>query len=43
MDSTLSEETFRYMLFVSLQTIDDYNDKLEALVNGKVDVSAFMK
>ncbi len=43
MDSTLSEETFRYMLFVSLQTIDDYNDKLEALVNGKIDVSAFMK
>lgn len=43
MDSTLSEETFRYMLFVSLQTIDDYNDKLEALVNGKVDISAFMK
>jgi len=43
MDSTLSEETFRYMLYVSLQTIDDYNDKLEGLVKGTVDISAFMK
>lgn len=43
MDSTLSTETFKYMLYCSCQTIDDYNDKFEALAKGQIDVTAFMK
>lgn len=42
-DSTLSPETFKYMLYCSCATIDDYNDKFEALAKGQLTVEAFIK
>ena len=41
-DSTLSAEIFKYMLYCSCGTVDDYNDKFEALVKGEIGLDAFM-
>ena len=41
-DSTLSPEIFKYMLYCSCGTVDDYNDKFEALVKGEIGLDAFM-
>lgn len=38
----LSREVFTYLLFVSLQIIDDFNDKFEALANGTLSLDAFL-
>ena len=42
-DTTLSPEIFKYMLYCSCSTVDDYNDKFEALAKGEIGVDAFMK
>ena len=41
-DSQLGEEQFKYMLFVSAQTIDRYNDRFMALVKGTMTLQQFV-
>lgn len=41
--SDLGEDVFEYMVLVSCQTIDDYNDKLLMLSLGNLDIDAFDK
>lgn len=40
--STLSPEIFRYMIYCTCSTVDDYNDKFEALANGTIGINAFL-
>lgn len=41
--SVLGAEAFEYMLICSVSTIDEYNDKLLALNEGKMSLDAFIK
>ena len=41
MDSMLSVEVFRYMIIISCQMIDKFNDKLQALAQGKMTLQQF--
>ena len=41
-DSQVGEEQFKYMLFVSAQTIDRYNDRFMALVKGTMTLQQFL-
>lgn len=43
LESTLSKDLFGYMLAVAVSTIDRYNDRFQALAEGKIDVHEFMK
>ena len=42
-DTTLDPEIFKYMLYCSCRTVDDYNDKFEALIKGEIGLDAFME
>ena len=41
--SLIGEEAFNYMVDVSCHTIDLYNDKLEALSDGRISIEDFLK
>ena len=41
--TVLTEALFSYLMFVSAETIDRYNDRFEALNNGKLDLEGFLK
>lgn len=42
MGSILSKKLFEYMIDVSCFTVDDYNDKLEAVAKGTLDTQKFI-
>ncbi len=42
MQSTLSEELFSYLMYVSAETIDRYNDRFMDLNNGKLSLDDFL-
>lgn len=42
MQSTLSEELFSYLMFVSAETIDRFNDRFSDLNTGKLDLAGFL-
>ena len=42
-ESTLGKELFEYMIMVSAQTIDDYNDKFFMLAKGMITVQQFIE
>ena len=42
-DSSLGDDLYKYMLYCSCQTIDEYNDKLLMLSSGIIDLEAFIK
>lgn len=42
LDSTLSQEVCKYLLYCSCATIDEYNDKLLMLAKGMVDIKKFI-
>ncbi|MBR4201533.1 MAG: YbjN domain-containing protein [Oscillospiraceae bacterium] len=41
--TVLTEALFSYLMFVSAETIDRYNDRFEAINNGSMDLEAFLK
>ena len=41
--SLIGEEAFNYMVDVSCHTIDLYNDKLEALSDGRISIEDFLR
>lgn len=41
--TVLTEELFSYLMFVSAQTVDRYNDRFEALNSGKMDLDGFLQ
>ena len=43
MDSNLSSEVYKYLLYCASQTIDAFNDKLLMLSKGIIDVEQFIK
>ena len=43
MDSDMGADAYRYMMYASCQTIDEYNDKLLMLSKGIVDISKFLE
>lgn len=43
MDSILGADAFKYLLYCSCQTIDDFNDKLLMLSKGIIDIPKFME
>lgn len=42
-DSEISEEAFKYMLYCSCMTIDEYNDKFLMLSKGLLPLDSFLK
>ena len=42
MGTVLTEELFSYLMFVSAETIDRFNDRFEALNSGKLDLAGFL-
>lgn len=42
-DSVIGEDTIKYMLFCSCQTIDEYNDKLLMLAKGMLSIEQLLK
>ena len=42
-DSEISEEAFKYMLYCSCMTIDEYNDKFLMLSKGLLPLESFLK
>jgi len=42
MQATLSEELFSYLMYVSAETIDRYNDRFMDLNTGKLSLEAFL-
>ena len=42
-DSDISEEAFKYMLYCSCMTIDEYNDKFLMLSKGLLPLDSFLK
>ena len=42
MGSVLSKALFEYMVDCTCATVDNYNDKLEAIIKGTLDVKAFI-
>lgn len=42
-DSLVSKELFKYMIGVSLGTVDNFNDKFETVSNSKMDVKEIME
>ena len=42
-DSMLSKEVFEYMVYVSCNTIDDYNEKLFLLSENQLTLEEFLK
>lgn len=43
MQTTLSEELFSYLMFVSAETIDRFNDRFMDLNTGKLDLAGFLE
>ncbi len=43
MDSIISKEVYKYMLYVTCSTIDQYNDKLVLLASGSLSLEEFLK
>ena len=43
LESVLSEEVFKYLLYSSCQIIDEYNDKLLMLAKGMMDMEKFIQ
>ncbi len=43
LDSTLSEDIFRYMILCAVTTVDEYNDKLLMLSKGLLSLEQFIK
>lgn len=43
MDSNLSSEVYRYLLYCACKTVDTFNDKLLMLSKGIIDVEQFIK
>ncbi|MBR5405643.1 MAG: YbjN domain-containing protein [Oscillospiraceae bacterium] len=43
MQTTLSEELFSYLMFVSAETIDRFNDRFMDLNAGKLDLAGFLE
>lgn len=41
LDSLISEEVFKYMIYCTAHTVDEYNDKLMMLVKGMIDLAKF--
>lgn len=41
LDSLISEEVFKYMIYCTAHTVDQYNDKLMMLVKGMIDLAKF--
>ena len=41
--SIVSKELFDYVIDVSASTVDEYNDKLEAIAKDKLDLEKFIK
>ncbi len=41
-ESLISKELLQYMIAISVNTVDEYNDKLEAIGSGKLDAQAFI-
>lgn len=41
--TVLTEDLFSYLMFVSAETVDRYNDRFEALNNGTLDLEGFLK
>lgn len=41
--TVLTEELFSYLMFVSAETVDRYNDRLAALNDGTLDLEGFLK
>ena len=42
-DSVIGEDTIKYMLFCSCQTVDEYNDKLLMLAKGMLSIEQLLK
>ncbi len=41
-ESTIGEEVFKYMIFCSCKTIDEYNDKFMMLAKGVISIEQFI-
>lgn len=41
--TVLTEDLFSYLMFVSAETVDRYNDRFEALNNGTLDLEGFLR
>lgn len=41
--TVLTEDLFSYLMYVSAETVDRYNDRFEALNNGTLDLEGFLK
>ncbi len=42
-ESLISTELLQYMIAISVNTVDEYNDKLEAIGSGKLDAREFIE
>ena len=40
--SLLSEELFSYLMFISAETVDQYNDRFQGLNDGTLDIQEFL-
>jgi hypothetical protein len=41
--TVLTEQLFSYLMFVSAETVDRYNDRFEKLNNGELDLDGFLR
>lgn len=42
-DSDISEEVIEYLMGCAIHTVDEYNDKLLAIANGRLSLSEYLK